>query len=492
MSSFDAKGFQDKEDNELRFTPTHFLDAQGNPHSIEVEFGKKQDTLSEEADSNDVSDATKVVIALSGSKLKTSLATKFWNYIKGKLGFNNSTSRYSISISGTASSADKLVSPSSSSSAITGKENEGGYLSRAYRTSGSGDNGYPESFGNVFTIGGKGGSQLFLAWSGTTKGIAKIYYRNRRDVATTDGDCWSEWKALAWENHTHDGRYYTESEIDTLLLGKQNNIGRMGSENQPVYFDENGHVQACPVTTDDPNDVVVNFRVIGARYANAAGSANTASNYNQSAGTIKTALEQKQDVIGPKGSAAQPVYFDANGHVQAIPIDQSVGGTCLSLYVSNANYATSAESASIATKDSSGQQINTTYLRISDAALTYARIVNIRVIENHTYSLQGTSTDTTAFEINFLGYDQLPAGRPTMLLISMQYECAGGTALSFKFKYGSTTLGASSLPDGRHYVTLPVVWNAAHSVLTQNPFSLCFSGVSGASIHVMGGSLTLM
>lgn len=273
---------------------------------------------------------------------------------------------------------------------------------------------------------------------------------------------------------------------------KQDSIGQKGSENQPVYFDQNGAVQACPLTTDDPNDVVVNFRVVAARYANSAGSANTATDYNQSVGTIKTALEQKQNVIGNKGSAAQPVYFDANGAVQVIPIDQSVGGTCLSLFVSNANYANSAESASIATKDSVGQQINTTYLRISDAALTYARIVNVRAVENHTYSLQGISTDTTAFEINFLGYDQLPAGRPTLLLISMQYECAGGTALSFKFKYGNTTLGASSLPDGRHYVTLPVVWNAAHSVLTQNPFSLCFSGVSGASIHVMGGSLTLM
>lgn len=276
------------------------------------------------------------------------------------------------------------------------------------------------------------------------------------------------------------------------ISGKQDSIGPKGSGNQPVYFDENGAVQACPVTTDDPNDVVVNFRVVAARYANSAGSANTATDYNQSVGTIKTALEQKQNVIGSKGSAAQPVYFDENGSVQAIPIDQSVGGTCLSLFVSNANYANSAESASIAKKDSVGQQINTTYLRISDAALTYARIVNVRAIENHTYSLQGISTDTTAFEINFLGYDQLPAGRPTLLLISMQYECAGGTALSFKFKYGSTTLGTSSLPDGRHCVTIPVVWNAAHSVLTQNPFSLCFSGVSGASIHVMGGSLTLM
>lgn len=222
MSSFDAKGFHDKEDNELRITPTHFLDAQGNPHSIEVEFGKKQNTISTEDDNSDIADNTVLAKTLANNKLKTTLAVRLWNYIKGKLGFNSSTSRYGISISGTASSADKLVNPSSASSAIIGKENEGGYLSRAYRS--SGDNGYPAPYGNVFTIGGTGGTQLFLAWSGTKKGIAKIYYRNRRDVETTDGDCWSEWKALAWEDHTHDGRYYTESEIDTKLSNKQDSL----------------------------------------------------------------------------------------------------------------------------------------------------------------------------------------------------------------------------------------------------------------------------
>lgn len=227
MADYNAKGLQDKDNNNLNFTPTHFMDAQGNSKSIEVEFGKKQNTLSLEADNADINDSTTIVKTLDGTKLKTALAVKLWNYIKGKLGFDSNTSRYGISISGTASSADKLNNPTAASTAITGKENAGGYLSRAYQSG-----GYPTQFGNVFTIGGAGGSQLFLAWSGSKKGIAKIYYRNRRDVEMTDGDCWSDWKALAWEDHTHtksqisdfshnhDDRYYTETEIDTLIGGK--------------------------------------------------------------------------------------------------------------------------------------------------------------------------------------------------------------------------------------------------------------------------------
>ena len=43
MADYDAKGLQDKDNNKLNFTPTHFMDAQGNSKSIDVEFGNKQD-----------------------------------------------------------------------------------------------------------------------------------------------------------------------------------------------------------------------------------------------------------------------------------------------------------------------------------------------------------------------------------------------------------------------------------------------------------------
>lgn len=85
MADYNAKGLQDKDNNNLNFTPTNFMDAQGNSKSIEVEFGKKQNTLSLEADSADIDDSTPIVKTLDGAKLKTALAVKFWNYIKGKI-----------------------------------------------------------------------------------------------------------------------------------------------------------------------------------------------------------------------------------------------------------------------------------------------------------------------------------------------------------------------------------------------------------------------
>ena len=81
------------------------------------------------------------------------------------------------------------------------------------------------------------------------------------------------------------------------LAGKANALNvnaAVGSGILPVYIGANGVPVACNVTTDDPQDVVANFRVVGARYANNAG---TASDYNLSSGTIKTAFEGKQDKL---------------------------------------------------------------------------------------------------------------------------------------------------------------------------------------------------
>lgn len=85
MADYDAKGLQDQDDNNLNFTPTHFMDAQGNSKSIEVEFGKKQNTISTEDDNSDIADNTVLAKTLANNKLKTTLAVRLWNYIKGKI-----------------------------------------------------------------------------------------------------------------------------------------------------------------------------------------------------------------------------------------------------------------------------------------------------------------------------------------------------------------------------------------------------------------------
>lgn len=84
MADFDAKKLEDSDGNGLNLTPTHFLDAQGGKHSIEVEFGKMQNTISTEDDNSDIADNTVLAKTLANNKLKTTLAVRLWNYIKGK------------------------------------------------------------------------------------------------------------------------------------------------------------------------------------------------------------------------------------------------------------------------------------------------------------------------------------------------------------------------------------------------------------------------
>ena len=56
--------------------------------------------------------------------------------------------------------------------------------------------------------------------------------------------------------HTHDDRYYTESEINTKLAGKQNTLSATGSATKGVYVDSSGTVKAMTysVNKDVPGD----------------------------------------------------------------------------------------------------------------------------------------------------------------------------------------------------------------------------------------------
>jgi len=54
------------------------------------------------------------------------------------------------------------------------------------------NNGYPTPYGNVITLGGAGGGELLVGWSGSTGAHADNYVRSRRDVGTT----WSAWARL--------------------------------------------------------------------------------------------------------------------------------------------------------------------------------------------------------------------------------------------------------------------------------------------------------
>ena len=56
--------------------------------------------------------------------------------------------------------------------------------------------------------------------------------------------------------HTHDDRYYTESEINTKLAGKQNTLSATGSATKGVYVDSSGTAKAMTysVNKDVPGD----------------------------------------------------------------------------------------------------------------------------------------------------------------------------------------------------------------------------------------------
>lgn len=471
MAEYDAKGLQDKDNNKLNFTPTHFMDAQGNSKSIEVEFGKKQSTLSVEADSADIDDSTPIVKTLDGTKLKTSLAVKFWNYIKGKAnsvyaainhthvtdsaevvnsvgdgvitddtdfvtthinGYSSTNkklyrrnsktrvwpwikgllaSESNVNISGSASKlglssavgddtqpvyfnangipavipktaatidgtsvnvlnvavktaessdralkAGKLSKPSQATNAIDAKEPEGVYMNMGYRT-GSSNNGYPAQYGNVLTLGGAGGSQLFLEWSNTTKGIARVWYRNRRDVATASGECWSEWKALAWYDEKqnalpNNGGSGASLKYGINISGTADNAlaadaagvaGKLdasgGSSIQPVYFPSSGNNagKPVPIPFDSTLTSYLTLQVTNANYANSSGTAGK--------WTTPRSITIKDDSLTNAGTPTTGV--DGSGNIV--------------LRLPTTIIANLAGTAEMANKDSNGNWIHLTY-----------------------------------------------------------------------------------------------------------------------------------
>ena len=54
------------------------------------------------------------------------------------------------------------------------------------------NNGYPTPYGNVINLRGDGDGQLLVGWSGSDKGYAPVYVRNKRDNTTTAD--WSSWQ----------------------------------------------------------------------------------------------------------------------------------------------------------------------------------------------------------------------------------------------------------------------------------------------------------
>ena len=93
-------------------------------------------------------------------------------------------------------------------------------------------NGYPADFGNALTLKGRGSSQLFIGWSGTSGAHAPVYVRSKRDDSNAN---WSDWAKIytsamkptpseigaAASGHTH-------ADITTRTISDWNNAGGNG------------------------------------------------------------------------------------------------------------------------------------------------------------------------------------------------------------------------------------------------------------------------
>ena len=204
MAEYDAKGLQDKDNNMLNFTPTHFMDAQGNSKSIEVKFGMKQNTLSVEADSADVDDSTPIVKTLDGTKLKTALAVKFWDYIKGKI-----SSVLGLTVTNYGGTANTATNYNTSSGTIKTSLEEKSSTTHTHSVSIN---------GSTKTIAASGGTVVDLGTYKVFK-YAKVYATQTYD-ANTNRYILLAFKAATYTNNweesstfklvVHDGQFPKE------------------------------------------------------------------------------------------------------------------------------------------------------------------------------------------------------------------------------------------------------------------------------------------
>jgi hypothetical protein len=98
---------------------------------------------------------------------------------------------YAINITGNANTASSTTVVSNRGN-VTAESDGTGEPSGALTLRSVYNNGYPTQYGNVITLGGAGGGELLVGWSGTTGAHADNYIRSRRDT----GNTWSAWARL--------------------------------------------------------------------------------------------------------------------------------------------------------------------------------------------------------------------------------------------------------------------------------------------------------
>ncbi len=182
----------------------------------------KQDAVSTDTDSSAFGDNTAIATGFGSNKLHLNVASRLWTYIQDKI--NSVLGLTSSSYGGkaaTASAADK-VNNGNNWTKTDNVAPAGLRVDRAY------NNGWPYLYGNVITVGGTGDGQLLLGWSGTTGGVAPIYYRNRRDNASTT---WSPWRTIAFQENSDATYMKASSGNKSLSYGGTTTIGTVDGSN---------------------------------------------------------------------------------------------------------------------------------------------------------------------------------------------------------------------------------------------------------------------
>ena len=104
----------------------------------------------------------------------------------------------------------------------TGREKEG----KVEFYSSYNNQGAPHAYGNIMSIGGNGGAQMFFGWTGDNS-TGPVYYRSRRDVAND----WSGgWRKLAFSSELDS---YVSKSGDTMT----------GGLTTPSVFFDGGHIE---------------------------------------------------------------------------------------------------------------------------------------------------------------------------------------------------------------------------------------------------------